>query len=202
MIRRAVLLATAIQMAGAGSVLANHFPPLSQIKVGAKLALYQPEILLLLAVCGLAISYWGRRDALIGFAAFLAGVLLGFPVVFIWQIDMVWLALILTLLFGATVALHLFLPKRMQQAYLVLAGACCAPLAFIGHYYQETTWLLLGNFVFTLLLVMAAAYLVCAVMRKRSEQYWWMAIVLRVFGSWASAAAIMVFAFYLIRPAA
>ena len=117
MIRRAVLLAAAIQMAGAGSVLANHFPPLSQIKVGAKLALYQPEILLLLAVCGLAISYWGRRDALIGFAAFLAGVLLGFPVVFIWQIDMVWLALILTLLFGATVALHLFLPKRMQQAY-------------------------------------------------------------------------------------
>lgn len=201
MIRRAVLLAAAIQLAGAGSVLANHVTPLRQIKVGAKLALYQPEILLLLAACGLAISYWGRRDALIAFAAFLAGVLIGFPVVFIWQIDMVWIALILTLVFGGSAALHLFLPKRMQQAYLVLAGACCAPLGFIGHYYNETTWLLLGNFVFTLLLVLAAAYLVCAVLKKLSQEYWWTAIVLRVFGSWASAAAIMVFAFYLIRPA-
>lgn len=77
--------------------------------------------------------------------------------VFIRQIDMVWLALILTLLFGGTVALSFFLPTRMQQAYLVLAGACCAPLALIGHHYQETTLLMLGNFVFTSPLVLAAA---------------------------------------------
>lgn len=202
MIRRAGLLTAAIWMAGAVPVFANHLTPMRQIKIGAKLALYQPEILLLLAVCGLAISYWGRRDALIGLAVFLAGVALGFPMVFIWQIDMVWLALILTLLFGGTVALHFFLPKRMQQAYLVLAGACCAPLSFVGHHYEETTPLMLGGFVLSLLVVLTAAYLVCAVLRKQSKEYWWMAIVLRVFGSWASAAAIMVFAFYMVRPAA
>lgn len=200
MIRRASLLTAALWMAGAMPVLANHLTPMRQIKIGAKLALYQPEILLLLAVCGLAISYLERRDALIGFTAFLGGVLLGFPVVFVWQIDMVWLALILTLVFGGTVALHFFLPKRMQQAYLVLAGACCAPLAFIGHHYSETTFLMLGNFIFAMLLVLAAAYLVCVALRKQSKRYWWTAIVLRVFGSWASAAAIMVFAFYVAGP--
>ena len=201
MIRRASLLTAAIWIAGTVPVFANHLTPMRQIKIGAKLGLYQPEILLLLAVCGLAMSYWGKRDALMGLAAFLAGVALGFPVVFIWQIDLVWLALILTLVFGGTVASHFFLPRRMQQAYLVLAGACCAPLGFIGHSYEETTLLLLGGFVLSLLAVLTVGYLVCAILRKQSEEYWWTAIVLRVFGSWASAAAIMVFAFYMVRPA-
>lgn len=198
MIRRTGLLAAAMWMSGAIPVLASHFGPIRQIKLGAKLVLYQPEILLLLAVSGLAISYWGRRDAIVGVAAFLAGVALGFPVVFAWQVNMVWLALILTILSGGSVALHLFLPVRLQQAYLVLAGACCAPLAFLGHHYDETTLLMLGNFVFTIFLVLTASFLVCAVLAKQSQRYWWMAIVLRVFGSWASAAAIMVFAFYLV----
>lgn len=200
MIRRGGLLTAAFWIAGVVPVFADHFTPARQIKIGLKLVVYQPETLLLLAVCGLLISYSERRDALIGFAALFAGVLLGFPVAFTWQVDMVWLSLILTFVFGGTVALNYFLPKRMQQAYLVLAGACCAPLGFVGHSYSETTPLLLGGYVLSLMSVSAVSYLVCAVLRKQSENHWWTAIVLRVFGSWAFAAAIMTLAFYMIRP--
>lgn len=202
MIGRVGVLALGLWICGGAAVFAGHVPPQRQIGFGVKLALYQPEILLVLAASGLAISYWGRRDAGIGFAAFLAGVLLGFPLVFVWQIDMVWLALILILAFGGTVALHLFFPVRMQQAYLVLAGACCAPLAFIGHFYNETTPLMLAGFVTALLGILVLAYLVCAVLNRKSRQVWWFAVVLRVFGSWASAAAIMMAAFYIMTPAA
>jgi hypothetical protein len=202
MIRRAGIFGAVLWLGTTGAALANHFGPLRQIKVGAKLALYQPEILLLLAVSGLVLSYWSWRDAAVGVAAFFAGVLLGFPLVFVWQIDMVWLALILIAYFGAAVAVQIFLPKRILQAYLVLAGACSAPLAFLGHHYSETTPLLLGNFIFTQFLVLSAAFLIMAMVRKFSKDHWWLAVVPRVFGSWAVAAAVMVFAFYLSGPVA
>lgn len=202
MIRRAGIFAAVLWLAGPSAALANHFGPMRQIKIGAKLVLYQPEILLLLAVSGLVLSYWARRDAVIGFAAFFAGVLLGFPLVFIWQIDLVWLALTLTAFLGATVAVQLFLPRRILQAYLGLAGACCPSLALLGHPYAENPPLLLGNFVFTQFLILSAAFLVCAALLKLSATHWWMAVVPRVFGSWAVAAAVMVLAFYVAGPVA
>lgn len=194
------LLAAVIWIAGAVPVFAEHFSAARQVKVGMKLVLFQPETLLLLAVCGLLISYSRRRDALIGFAALLAGMLLGFPLVFIWQAEMLWVALILTFVFGGAVAMNYFLPARIQRAYLVLAGACCAPLGFIGHYYSETTPLLLGGYVLSLIVVAGVAYLVCAVLRGESERYRWTAILLRIFGSWAFAASLMIFAFNMVRP--
>lgn len=197
---RGAMLAVAIWMAGAVPVFAHHLTPTLQIEVGMKLALYQPESLLLLAACGLWISFWERSCALIGLAWLLAGLLLGFPLVFIWQVNMIWIALVLTALFGGAVALNYFLPKQMRQGYLVLAGACCAPLGFIGHSYDETLPFLLGGYVFSLMMVAALAYLVCAALREQSERHRWMAIVLRVFGSWAFAAAFMTFAFYVVGP--
>lgn len=170
--------------------------PVLQIKIGAKLALYQPEILLLLFASGLMISFWSRRDAAIGFAVFFLGVLIGLPVMYYLQIDLLWLALILMLVFGGIVAVQVFPPVRIQQAYLVLAGMCCAPLALLGHAFSQTPLLMLGNFAFTQFLVLSAAYLICVSLQRLSRSHWWLTVVLRVFGSWAAAAAIMLGAFY------
>lgn len=198
---RTVLIAAAIWTCSTVAVFADHFGPLKQIKLGAKLVLYHPEVLLIVAVSGLLMSHWSRRDAAIGLAAFFAGVLLGFPFDYIFQVDMVWLCLLLTICLGAMIALQLFLPVRMLQAYLGLAGLCCAPVVLLGRYFNEVTLLTVGNFVFTLFLVLLASFLVCTVIARYSKQHWWLTVILRVLGSWAVAASIIILAFHLSGPA-
>lgn len=190
-------MAAAIWTGSAVAVFADHFGPLKQIKLGAKLVVYNPEILLIAAVSGLLISYWNRRDAVIGFAAFFTGVLLGFPFDYIWQVDVVWLCLLLTMCIGAMAALQLFPPLRVLQGCLGLAGMCCAPLVLLGRYFSQTTVLVVGNFLLTLFLVIFGAFVVCAVIGRYSKQHWWLSVVPRVLASWAVAASIIILSFQL-----
>ncbi len=194
---RTGLFAAAIWTSSAVAVFAEHFGPLRQIKLGVKLVVYNPEILLIVAVSGLLISYWNRRDAVIGFAAFFTGVLLGFPFDYVFQADLVWFCLLLTMCIGAMAALQLFPPVRVLQAILGVAGMTCAPLVLLGRNFNQTTVLVVGNFLLTLFLVIFGSFVVCAVIGRYSKQHWWLAVVPRVLASWAVAASIIILSFQL-----
>lgn len=194
---RTGLIAAAIWTSSAAAVFADHFGALGQIKLGAKLVAYNPEILLIVAVSGLLISYWGQRDAVIGFAAFFTGVLLGFPFDYVFQLDLGWFCLLLTMCIGAMAALQLFPPVRVLQACLGLAGMTCAPLVLLGRYFDQTTVLVVGNFLLTLFLVLFGSFVVCAIIRRYSKQHWWLSVVPRVLASWAVAASIIILSFQL-----
>ncbi len=191
------LTAATIWASSAAVVFADHFGPLQQIKLGAKMVVYSSELLLLPIAVGLVLSYWSRRDAVVGFAAFFGGVILGFPFDYIFRVDVSWICLLLAICFGGMVALQVSLPVRVLQASLVFAGMNCAPLVELGRYFEQVSMLVVGNFVFSLFLVLFASYLVCVTLGRFSKQYWWIAIILRVLGSWVAAASIIIFSFQL-----
>lgn len=177
----------------------NDIPLIIQIKIGAKLILASTNTMLVLIVTGLVLSYGGLGGLKQRTAAFIAGIVVGFPLAFVLQIDMVWAALVLVIVLGGMVTLNRFAPKRVMWLLFIGTGACLVPLGFIGHELAGMPPLILGNYLFTAFLVTSGA-LICGLAAQRFVHIAWVPIVLRIAGSWISAIAILVGAFFIGMP--
>ncbi len=172
---------------------------LLQIKIGAKLVLANTEIMLALIASGLIISVWNIADAKRGLASFYTGVVLGFPLVFVMQIDLIWVGLLLSIAMGGMIAMNKFAPKQVLWLCLAGAGASLMSLGFLGHELTGMPPFILGNFLFTATLVLIGA-LVVGLLVKMYSHLAWVPIVLRILGSWISAIAILAGAFFIGMP--
>lgn len=188
-------LTTVAQAHGFSSELSAY----RQIKIGAKLVLYQTEILLILVSCGLLMSFLDKALLRLGPAALFAGLLAGYPLAFVLQIDMAMVAIALVVVIGGAIAMDRLLIRNVILALLAGAGACLLPLGFLGHQLTDLPMLILGNFLFTSFLVVTAT-LAIGLLAKLYAQKVWPPIAIRVLGSWVSAIAILIGAFFIGMP--
>ena len=192
-------LAGLVWSLSAVAVWADHISWRQDVKLAMYLIAYRTEVLLLIAISALLVSYGKRREVAQGAGAFLAGLLAGYPVLFLAQADLYWVVMGLIVAFGAVVAVQPKLPARAWYPALFIAALSLPSLIVRGLPFEQSTWPFLAGLLGTKAALFLISLATCLLIQTQ-RRHQWVAVVMRVLGSWSVAAAVMIAAFYVLVP--